>query len=73
MVKIEEDRQQQCKGNRKENISNIDIPEVNQPFPIRGWKERFAGGKPCNIDTFHVANMNKASEEDNGQRRPIIF
>lgn len=73
MVKPEEYSQQKRKWNGEENLPNIDIPEVDQPFPVKGWKESFAGGQCGDLDTLHVANVNKPSEEDNRQRRAIVF
>jgi len=34
VIKIEQDRQQYCEGYRNKDISNIDIPEVNEPASI---------------------------------------
>lgn len=73
VVKIEENREKYCKGNRKENVPNTNIPEMNQPRAVTCGKESLAGRECSNINIPHMTNVNKSSEEDNGQRGAIIL
>jgi hypothetical protein len=73
VVKIEKDREKKCERNSKEDISNTDIPETDQPGTIKCGEESFASRKGSNIHVFHLTDVDEASEEDDGQRSAIVL
>lgn len=73
VVKIEQNREKDCKRDSKEDIPDADIPEMDQPRPIHRGKESRAGGQCGHLDIFHMPHVHKASEEDNRQRRTVVF
>ena len=73
MIKPEQDRQQQRERNRKEDLSNTNVPEMHKPVAVRRGTERLARRQSLDVDVFHVAEMDKSSEEDERQWGAVIF
>lgn len=73
MVEVEQNCQKKCKWNGKKDVPNTDIPEIHEPVTISGGKEGFAGGQGRNFDIPHMANVDESSEENDSQRRTVIF
>lgn len=73
VVEIEQDRKQNRKRYRNEDIANAYLPKVNEPATVRCWKERFADRQLFQLDATHLADVNEASEEYHGKRCGIVF
>lgn len=73
MVEVKQDRQQNRKRNGKEDIPHVKIPEMHQPVSTQGRVERSARGQRREVYVFHVADMDEAREEDDGQRSAIVL
>lgn len=73
MIKIKENRQQHRKRDCQKYIPDINIPKLHQPPPLRRRIKRLPSRQRRNINIPHMANIHESSEEDNRQRRPIIF
>lgn len=73
MIEVEQNGEQNCERDSKEDISNTDIPEPNQPRTVEGWEESLAGRKCSNINIPHLADVNKPSKKNDGQGCTVIF
>ena len=73
VVKVEKNSKKKCKWNGQENVSDVNIPKVYEPRPIKRWEKCFACGKSGNIHIPHMTNVHEASEKDNCQRSAVVF
>lgn len=73
MIEIEEYRQQDGEWYGDKDVTNIDVPKMNEPSTVLGREESFACGECRQIYIFHVANMDEAREEDDGQGRSVVL
>ena len=73
MVEIKENGKKNCERNGDEDISSINVPEMDEPSSILSRKKSFACRECCKANILHVPNMNKASEEDNREWGTVIF
>lgn len=73
MIEIEQDCQEKRKGNSQEDVSNVKVPETHQPRSVQRGEKCFAGRKHGDMDIFHMADVDEASEEYDDQRRAIVF
>ena len=39
MVEVEQDREQDCEGDREEDFTDADVPEVHKPAAVLSWEE----------------------------------
>ena len=62
-------------GERKCNadILGFDVPKIHEPTTVCCWKKCFANGKSLDMDLTHVAEVDKACEEHDSERRAVVF
>lgn len=73
MIEIKKYGQKHGKGDGKEDVADIDVPEVNKPATIPSRKERFAGWQGLQVDGVHPPYVNESGKEDDGKRGAIIL
>lgn len=73
MIKVKEYCQKHCEWNGKEGVSNIDIPEMDQPTTILSRIEGFARWQGLEFNAAHAPHVNETGEEDDGERGSVIL
>lgn len=73
MIKVEKDGEQERERNSQKHIANSDMPKINKPATICCREERLARWQCRYMNVPHMSNVDKSSEEDNRQRRAIVF
>jgi hypothetical protein len=73
VVEPEQDRQEDAKRKRQEDLGHAQVPRVHDPVsPARGHK-RDARRKGLELDVLHASNVDEPGEEDEGQRRAVVL
>ena len=73
MIKVEQNRKQDCKRNSDENVRNSNIPEMNKPSSISRREECFTRGQSIQGNFSHLADMDESSEENNCKWCTVVF
>lgn len=73
MVKPEQDRQEDRKRDCEEDVAHADVPEMDEPPSLRSREEGFARRQLEKLDVRHLADVDEAGEEDDGQWRSIVL
>lgn len=73
MVEVKEYCQQYREGNGNENVADINVPKMDEPTAVFGWEKSLGCGQRLQVDVGHSANMDKASEEDDGQWCAVVL
>ena len=73
VIKVKQNCQKNCKGYSNENVSDVSIPEMDQPPAILSWEESLAGRKRRKWDILHMSNVNESGKEDYRKWRAVIF
>ena len=73
VVEPEEDGEDECEGEGDADVVRGDVPEVDEPAATRGGEEGFACGEGHEVNGAHMADMDEASEEDDGEWGAVIF
>ena len=74
MIEPEECGQKHSKRSCNKRLADADVSRVDNPSLPRRWPEGDAS-RQCleTVYFFHPANINKASKENESQRRAVIF
>ena len=73
MVKPKQNGEEHGKGQGGEDLGDAQLPETNEPAPATGGHEGNAGGQTLELYGIHAAHVDKAGEEDEGQRGAIVL
>jgi len=73
MVKIKKYCEEDSKRHGKKDVANANIPQINKPVSVRGWKKCFRRGERLNSNILHVTVVDEASKENDGQRSAVVF
>ena len=74
VVEPKENRQQKGEGDGDKDIAHRDIPEVNEPAPVRHSRhERYPRRQGLERNLLHFPHVDEAREEDHRQGRAIVL
>lgn len=73
VVEVEEDGKEHGEGQRREDIADADLPEVDEPAPIGRRKECRTGREPLQLDLLHPPHVYETGKEDDRQGSPVVL